>query len=356
MQEMRTMDFDLLRRLCKTPGIAGHEDRVLNLAATELRPLVDELHSDALGNVIGVKKGKGGPRVMVSAHADEIGFLVKYIDDKGFLRLQPVGGWDPRNMMSQRVDVQCRDGQSRVGALQIGAKPIHLLDPGEAKPPKIEEFFVDLGLPAEQVKAHVEIGAMVTMDRAFVENDETVMSKAMDDRVSVFVLVEALRGLGETNAEVVAVVSTQEEVGLRGARTAAFDVEPDIAIGLDVTLAIDIPGSPPESAVTKLGEGTAIKIFDSSMVSHPKVVRRLRDLAEQHQIPHQLEILPRGGTDGGAMQLARGGAPAATISIPTRYIHTPNEMCAKSDIEATITLLARFIEDAGARDLRFQLA
>ena len=350
------MDFDLLRRLCQTPGIAGHEDRVLNLAASELRPLVDEMSTDAMGNVIGVKKGKGGLRVMVSAHADEIGFLVKHIDDKGFLRLQPVGGWDARNMMSQRVAVQCRDGQPRVGALQIAAKPIHLLEPGEVKPPKIEEYFVDLGLPADQVKATVDIGDMVTMDRAFVDNDDTVMSKAMDDRASVFVLIEAMRQIGETNAEIVAVISTQEEVGLRGAKTAAFDVKPDIAIGLDVTLAIDIPGSPPENAVTKLGAGTAIKVFDSSMVSHPKVVRRLRDLAEQHQIPHQLEILPRGGTDGGAMQLSRGGAPAATISIPTRYIHTPNEMCAKSDIEATVNLLARFLEDTGAQDFRFRLA
>lgn len=350
------MDYELLRRLCQTPGIAAHEDRVLDLAGRELRPLVDDIRTDALGNVIGTKRGKGGPRVMVAAHADEIGFLVKYIDDRGFLRLQPVGGWDPRNMMSQRVAVQCRDGKARVGALQIAAKPIHLLDPSEIKPPKIEEFFVDLGLPADQVKASVDIGDIVTMDRDFVENDETVMSKAMDDRVSVFILIEAIRALGQTNAEVVAVVSTQEEVGLRGAHAAAFDVQPDIAIGLDVTLAVDVPGAPPENAVTRLGDGTAIKIFDSSMVSHPKVVRRLRDLAEQHQIPHQLEILPRGGTDGGAMQLARGGAPAATISIPTRYIHTPNEMCAKSDIEATITLLTRFLEDAGSQELRFRLA
>lgn len=350
------MEFDLLKRLCETPGIAGHEDHVLDLAAAELRPLLDDMSSDALGNVIGVKKGKGGPRVMVAAHADEIGFLVKFIDERGFLRLQPVGGWDPRNLMSQRVMVHCRDGRSRLGALQIGAKPIHLLDPSEIKPPKVDEFFVDLGLPADEVKAAVDVGDMVTMDRPFVENDCTVMSKALDNRVSVFVLIEAMRSLEPVNAEIVAVVSTQEEIGLRGARSAAFDIKPDIAIGLDVTLAVDIPGAPIENAVTKLGAGTAIKIYDTSMMSHPKVVRRLRDLAEQHAIPHQLEILPAGGTDGGAMQLARGGAPAATISIPTRYIHTPNEMSAKADIEATIKLLCRFLGDAGSHDFRYRIA
>lgn len=350
------MDYGLLKRLCETPGIAGHEDRVLDLAAAELRPLVDELTSDALGNVLGVKRGSGGPRVMVSAHADEIGFLVKFVDDRGFLRLQTVGGWDPRNMMSQRVLVHGRDGQSRRGALQIAAKPIHLLDPSEIKPPKADEFFVDLGLPAETVKTVVEVGDMVTMDRAFEENDHTVMGKALDDRVSVFILIEAMRALKATNAEVVAVVSTQEEVGLRGARSAAFHVEPDVAIGLDVTLAVDIPGAPVENAVTKLGSGVAIKIFDSSMMSHPKVVRRLRDLAEERGITHQLEVLPMGGTDGGAMQLARGGAPAATLSIPTRYIHTPNEMCVKADIEATIELLTAFLEDASAREFRYRIA
>jgi len=350
------VDYALLKELCETPGIAGYEDRVLDVAVAALRPLVDELSSDALGNVIGVKKGSGGPRVMLAAHADEIGFLVKFIDERGFLRIQPVGGWDPRNLMSQRVLVQGRDGRSHRGALQIAAKPIHLLDPSEIKNPKVDEFFIDLGLPVETVKSSVEIGDMVTMDRSFEENDHIVMSKALDDRVAVFVLIEAIRALGKTNAEVIAVVSTQEEVGLRGARTAAFHLEPDVAIGLDVTLAVDIPGAPVESAVTRLGEGTAIKIFDSSMISHPKVVRRLRDLAEQHGIKHQLEVLPAGGTDGGAMQLARSGAPAATISIPTRYIHTPNEMCVKADIEASINLLVKFIEDVGSQDFRYRIA
>ena len=350
------MDYALLKELCETPGIAGFEDRVLNVAAAALRPTVDDLSSDALGNVIGIKRGNGGPRVIVAAHADEIGFVIKFVDDRGFLRLQPVGGWDPRNLMSQRVLVHCRDGEARRGALQIAAKPIHLLDPSEIKNPKVDEFFVDLGLPAETTKRVVDVGDMVTMDRDFVENDYTVMSKALDDRVSVFVLIEAMRALTRTDAEIVAVVSTQEEVGLRGARAAAFHLEPDVAIGLDVTLAVDIPGAPVESAVTRLDNGTAIKIFDSSMISHPKVVRRLRDLAERRGIKHQLEVLPAGGTDGGAMQLARGGAPAATISIPTRYIHTPNEMCTKADIEATIDLLVAFLEDPGSHDFRYRIA
>ncbi|MFT4038986.1 MAG: M42 family metallopeptidase [Thermomicrobiales bacterium] len=346
---MSAINVDLLQRLCAVPGIPAREDAVRALVIAELRPLVDDLRVDALGNVIATRKGDG-PTVMIAAHMDEIGFFVSHIDDKGFLRLQNVGGFDARTLVAQRVIVTAADGAEYPGTIQPGAKPIHLLDSSEVKPAKLPELFVDTGLPAERVKETFEIGDMVTIDRPLIEAGECVMGKALDDRVGVFVMIEALRAAGASNANIVAVATTQEEVGLRGAETSAYAVQPDIAIALDVTLALDIPGAPPETAVSRLGEGVAIKVLDGSSISHPKLLRHFRDLAAQHEIPHQLEILPRGGTDAGAMQRVRAGAPAITLSIPTRYVHTANETASLSDVAATITLLARYLEDAGTRE------
>ena len=238
------INFDLLRRLCETPGVSGREDQVRDLVIEELRPLTDEISVDTMGNVIAVKKGHAAGRAsMLAAHTDEIGFLVKFVDDKGFLRVQPVGGWDPRTMVAQRVHVHGFGGQTLLGTLMPAAKPIHLLTPEELnKPPKIEEFFVDLGLPVDQVKAQVEMGDMVTMARTTERVGDMVVSKSLDDRLSVFIMIEALRAVGPHSAEIVAVATTQEEVGLRGATTAAYALQPDIGIALDVTLANDFPG------------------------------------------------------------------------------------------------------------------
>ena len=342
-----SINFDLLKTLCETPGVSGREDKVRDLVIEELRPLTDEISVDTLGNVIAVKKGTGGPRVMLAAHLDEIGFLVKYVDDKGFLRVQPVGGWDPRTMVAQRVHIHGFGGQALLGTLMPAAKPIHLLTAEEmAKPPKMEEFFVDLGLPVDEVKAQVEIGDMVTMARTTERVGSNVVSKCLDDRLSVFVMIEALRAVGPHTAEIIAVATTQEEVGLRGATTAAYALQPDIGIALDVTLANDFPGVDGQDQVTRLGEGAALKIMDGSTLSHPKLLRHFRDLAEKHSIKHQLEILSRGGTDAGAIQRSRAGVPTFTLSLPTRYIHTVNEMASIADIEATTALLARYLEDA----------
>ena len=347
------MNIDLLKRLCQTPGIAGREDLVRAVVVEELRPLVDELRVDVLGNVVGTKRGTGGPRVMIAAHLDEIGFFVKHIDDDGFLRLQPVGGFDARVLVAQRVLVHGYAGESLRGVVQPAAKPIHLLDPNDAKPPKIEELFVDLGLPNDAVRAKVEVGDMVTLDRTTEQVGETVVSKALDDRLGVYVMIEAVRAMQGTAAEILAVATTQEEVGLRGAETAGYALEPDIAIALDVTLAADYPGGPKDQAVTRLGSGVALKVMDSSQLSHPKLLRHLRDIAEANGIPYQLEILPRGGTDAGAIQRARGGVAATTISLPSRYVHTVNEMANVHDIDAGVTLLARYLEEAGTRDYAF---
>jgi putative aminopeptidase FrvX len=346
-QDTPAINFDLLKRICESPGIPGREDVIRRLVRDELAAVVDETSIDALGNVVGLRRGQGGPRVMVAAHIDEIGFLVKHIDDKGFLRLQPVGGFDPRVLVAQRVDVHGYGGKVLRGVLGVSAKPIHLLEPSEIKPPKIEELFVDVGLSADEVRANVEVGDMVTLERVVEPAGNTVIGKSMDDRVCVFQMIEALRQLnGPTKAEIVAVATTQEEVGLRGALTAAQHIQPDIAVALDITLAMDIPGAVDQDAVTRLNQGVGIKIMDSSFISNHKLVAHLREIARTYDIPHQLEILPRGGTDAGSMQKVHGGVPAITLSIPTRYVHTVNEMCAVSDINAAINLLARYLEHA----------
>ena len=350
---MSELNFGLLKRLCETPGIPGREEQMRRLVADEMRPLTDTIDVDAMGSVIGFKKGaQDGPRVMIAAHMDEIGFMVKHIDDKGFVRLNPLGGWDPRTMFAQRVLVHGFTGQTLRGALMPAARPIHLLTAEEAnKPPKIEEFFVDLGLPADKVKALIEPGDMVTMDRTAEQVGNFIMSKTLDDRLSVFVMLEALRLLKGKNvkANILAVATTQEEVGLRGATTAAYALQPDIGIALDVTLANDYPGPADHEKITQLGHGAAIKISDSSLICHPKLVRHFRDIAEAKNINYQLEILPRGGTDAGGIQRSRGGVPSFTLSIPTRYIHTVNESAHVEDIQAAIDLLAAYLEDAHAR-------
>ena len=345
--ENNDFNFDLLKRLCETPGIAGREDAVRALVMEELQGLVDDITIDALGNVVGVKRGQGGPRVMVAAHMDEIGFMVKHIDDNGFIRAHPIGGFDPRVLPAQRVIVHGFGGETFRGVLAVAAKPIHLLDPGDIKPPKLDELFVDIGLSGAEARARIDIGDMITMDRTVERVGKTIIGKAFDDRMCVFQMIEALRRLGaQPRADIVVVATTQEEVGLRGAQTSAYHLEPDIALALDITLAMDIPGSAEQDTVTRLGGGVAIKLMDSSTISNHKLVRHLRAIAQDSNIPHQLEILPRGGTDAGAMQRARGGAPAVTISIPTRYVHTVNEMCAVEDVLSSIDLLARYLERA----------
>ena len=348
------MDFnyDLIKRICEAPGIPGREDAVRPIVIEALEPLVDDIRVDALGNVIATKRGSGGPRVMLAAHMDEIGFIVRSIDDDGFVRLQNVGGFDARVLPSQRVLVHTADGSVLRGAMQLATKPTHILSADEIKAPKLSDIYVDLGMGGDAVKSQVEIGDMVTFDRTLERVGDCVLSKSLDDRASVFMMIEALRTMGEHQAEIVAVATTQEEVGLRGARTAAFGVDPDIGVALDVTIAGDIPGFDKNERVTKLGDGVAIKIFDSSHIPNHKLIRHLRDVAQQHQIKHQLEVLARGGTDAAAIQLSRAGAPVITVSLPTRYLHTVNEMANIDDIQSEITLLARYLEEAHTGDYR----
>jgi putative aminopeptidase FrvX len=340
----------LLRRLIETPGVPGREEQQREIAREELGGLTDEVRTDALGSVIGTKKGWDDVRVMVAAHTDEIGFLVKYIDDKGFLRLQTLGGHDPANMVSQRVVLTTAGGEALRGVLQPQRKPPHLATEEDKKPPKAEEFFVDLGMPAEEVKEKVRVGDYAVMDRSLEKVGANYVGKAMDDRIGVFVMYEALRAMGEHEATVFAVATSQEEVGWRGAAASGSALEPTVVVALDVTLAIDIPGVEDENEISPLGKGAALTVMDGYSISHPKLVEHFRAIAEREGIQHQMEILPSGGTDAGEVQRLHGGVPAITLSIPCRYVHTPNEMVNAEDVRAAITLLARYLEEAHTGD------
>jgi tetrahedral aminopeptidase len=339
------VNVDLLKELCEAHGVSGYEDAIREIVRRELSPLC-EVSADSMGNLICIKRGSGNKKVMIAAHMDEIGFVVKHVDKDGFLRLNPLGGWDPRQMNSQRVMVHCRGGALQ-GTLMYGTKPAHLLSDAEKKEGQnLDNFFVDLGISGDEVKDKVRSGDMVTMHGRFSEVGNHFACKTMDDRVGVFVMIEAVKALGEHQCDVYAVATVQEEIGLRGAAASGWSVQPDVVVALDITLANDIPGIPEQDQITKLGEGAAIKIMDSSLICHPKLVNHFRDVAEKHGIKHQMEILPRGGTDAGAVQRLHGGIPSFTLSIPCRYVHTVNETVHPEDVQACIDLLARYVEEA----------
>jgi putative aminopeptidase FrvX len=346
------MDIDLFRRLCETPGIPGREERVRALIEKETKGLFDSRETDAMGSYVCVRKptrkSKGKiTRVMLAAHMDEIGFFVRHVDENGMIWVNPAGGFDTRNLFATRVLVCTAKGDFK-GVMNPGGKPIHISSDAErTKVPGVEEFFIDLGRDAADVKKHVEIGDFVTLDTPFLETPKKLVSKAIDNRLACFVAIEAIRMLAKRKAghacEIVCAFTTQEEVGLRGAQTAAYAAKADIGIGLDVTLACDTPGVPDNQRVTKQGSGAGIMVQDSSMISDYTLVEDFVAVAKKHRIAHQKCILPRGGQDGAAIQRAGHGAKCIAIVTGTRYIHTTTEMVDKGDLEATIELLGEWL-------------
>jgi len=334
------IDFDLLKRISETPGAPGFEARIRQLVREEIAGLVDELVVDSMGSLIGVRKGAEPKRVMVAAHMDEISFIVTHVDDEGFIRFHPLGGFDPKTLTAQRVVVHGREEILGV----MGSKPVHLMSPEEKnKNPQIKDYFVDTGRPAEEVKKLVDIGDPITRERDLVLMGPCINGKSLDNRVSVYILIEVLRALQGKKLpyDFYAAFTVQEEVGLRGAFNAAGHVDPDFGLGLDVTIAFDTPGAQPHEMVTRLGQGTAVKILDGSVICDTRMTAFLRDAATRHGIPHQLEILPAGGTDTGALQRqGTKGAIAGALSIPLRHVHQSIEMAHTGDIRATIDLLA----------------
>lgn len=341
------MTQKLLKQLSEAFGGSGHEAEVAAIVTTELKKCCDKVTTDSIGNVIGVKKGKGGgkkQKIMLAAHMDEIGFLVNHIDTKGFLRITPAGGFDPRTMIAQSVTVLGKGKTKLPGLLNVEGKPIHLQSADERKKTlEVADFFVDLGLPVKKVKTLVEVGDRVIWNRDLIEMGDCVTGKALDDRLGLYVMIEALNRVKSSKFDIYAVGTVQEEFSLLGAIASSYAIAPDIAVALDVTLAVDLPGSGEHQQVTQLGQGTAIKIMDSLSISNPALVKDFRKVADKNKIPYQLEILARGGTDAGGMQRARGGVRTMTLSIPLRYVHSVNETAHRSDIQATIDLLAAYL-------------
>ena len=345
--------MQLLKELCECSGVPGREERLREIVRRELEPIADELRVDGMGNLI-IKKnasvGENPKKLMLAAHMDEIGFVVSHIDKKGLLRLVPLGGHDPRNMVAQRVTVAGTQ-KDYTGLLYPGVKPPHIQTEADRnKKLDVSDFVVDLYMSADDVKEEIEIGAMVTLQRDFAEIGDGVSCKAMDNRLAVYVMIEAVKRAESYAFETYPVATVQEEIGLRGATASAFGVNPDVGVALDITLAADIPGIPEYEQVTRLGDGTAIKIQDSSSISHPGLVAHMKTLAQERDIKYQMEILPRGGTDAGGIQRIRAGVPVITLSIPTRYVHTSIELADKGDIEATIQLLVAFLEEGHRTD------
>ncbi len=332
--------FSLLKELSETPGVSGQEDRIRARVSDHLAPLVDELHTDTLGNLTGLKRGRdsSGRRVMVAAHMDEIGLIVTRLEE-GFLRFAPVGGVDLGALPAQEVTVH---GRSDLPGL-IASRPPHVLSQEERGTPFAQsDLFIDVGLAADRLAELVSVGDFISIRRSADRLGKgQATGKAFDNRVSVVVLLQALRILqGRSHAwDVFAVVTVQEEIGLRGAKTAAFQVAPDVGIALDVTYA-EQPGAPPEESLA-MGSGPAIGLGPNL---HPVMRKLLVDTAERDEIPYTNEVLPgNSGTDAWAMQVSQAGIPTALISVPIRNMHTPAETVALKDIERSARLLAETI-------------
>jgi len=342
--------MELLKRLTELPGVPGREERVRDFLKDYARRMFDEQRVDAMGNLIcrkapGCKppRSQKPKKVMIACHMDEIGFYVSAIDDSGRLRVANVGGFDARTLFARRVLVQGR--KDLVGVLMPATKPTHVLTEEERKKiPQINEFFVDLMIDVKKVRSMVEVGDPVTLLQETVVIGEAYVGKAMDNRVASWVALNAIEKVGRRSPhEIYYVGTTQEEVGLRGAGTGAFGLEPDVAICIDVTLACDTPGVPPEDRISQFGKGVAIKVMDSSVICDRNLVDELVALAKRRKIPYQLEVLPRGGTDTAAMQRARGGIRSMAISVPCRYVHTVVEAVHKKDLQAAVDLLAAWL-------------
>jgi len=337
---------EALEKLSCACGVVGREHEVRELLVKMLKPVVDEVRVDRLGNVIGVKKGKkNAPKVMLAAHMDEIGLMVKSVTKDGFLQFAKLGGIDDRILVAQRVFVHGSKGKL---AGVVGSKPPHIMKDEEKK--KVVEYdslFIDIGAKSKDdvAKLGVRVGDVVSFDVRFVRlGKDLVLGKALDDRVGCVLLVEVMRLLEGVDCTVYAVGTVQEEVGLRGATVSAFGIAPDVALALDVTVAGDVPGVKEFEAPGKMGKGPVIGVMDSGLITHPKVLGLLVDAAEKAKIPYQLETGLAGSTDAARIALTREGVPCGVLSVATRYIHSPSSVLSLKDVEATVKLAVAAIK------------
>ncbi len=322
----------LIQKLTETFSPSGYETTICEVIRKEIQLQADEIHLDALGNLIARKgsKSKGGLKIMLAGHMDEIGLMATHIDENGFIRFTGLGGIRAAALTGGRV--RFMDGTPGV----ISSDRLTDL----AKTPTLDQCFIDVGA-SNRKDCPVKVGDVCAFDRPFLDLGNRMIAKSMDDRIGCVVMIEALHALKTSPHEIYFVFTTQEEVGLRGATTSAFGVDPDIALSVDVTSTGDTPkGSRMEVA---LGKGPAIKVKDGGMLADPRIVNWMIRTAEKAKIPYQREVLEGGTTDARAIQTARAGVPAGCISIPTRYVHNPSEMVDTRDVENSIKLLVALL-------------
>ena len=343
---------ELLAKLCEVAGAPGRENRVRKIVLDEIKPFVDEISIDNMGNVVAIKKGKEKKKVMIGAHMDEIGFIVTHIDDKGFVYFHTLGGFDPKTLTAQRVIIHGKEDVIGV----MGSKPIHLMSAADRqKVPTTKDYFIDTGLEKKTLEKIISVGDTITRERKMVEMGECLNCKSLDNRVSVFILIEMLKEMKKIPPyDVYAVFTVQEEIGIRGANVSSMQINPDFGFGLDTTIAWDTPGSTKQEQVSALGEGACIKVMDSSTVCDYRMVAYMKEIAKKKKIKTQLEILPAGGTDtAGIQRMNPGGSIAGAVSIPTRHIHQVIEMVNRNDVRASIDLLRHCVENLNSFNWEF---
>ncbi|GIN22118.1 M42 family metallopeptidase [Siminovitchia fordii] len=339
----------MLKDLTDAKGIPGNEQEPRSVMKKYIEPYADEIETDGLGSLIALKSGDAnGPKIMIAGHLDEVGFMITRIDDKGFLRFQTVGGWWSQVMLAQRVTIVTKKGDI-TGV--IGSKPPHILSAeARKKPVEIKDMFIDIGASSKEEAQEwgVRPGDMAVPYFEFtLMNDEKMMlAKAWDNRIGCAIAIDVLKNLkGEDHPNTVYGVGTvQEEVGLRGAKTAANKVKPDIAFAVDVGVAGDTPGISDKEAQAKMGEGPQIMLYDASMVSHKGLRDFVTGIADELDIPYQFDAMPGGGTDAGSTHLAGEGAPSLAITIATRYIHTHAALLHRDDYENAVKLITEVVK------------
>ncbi len=348
---MTINSVDLLQRLSETFGPSGFEDEVRDILLDVVKPLVDEVRTDRLGNLIATRRGSREEVVLLDAHMDEVGFLISYIEESGFLRLSPLGGWDARVLPGHAVTVRAANGNRVRGV--IGSLPPHVTSESErSKAHKLDDLFVDIGARsrADVEEQGIAVGSGCVPGYTFERPaDDLVIGKAFDDRAGCTIAACTLDALKdhELDATLVCAFTTSEEVGLRGARTVANQVEPHVALALECTTAVDVPGVSGARKLAVMGQGPAITLADRSILASREVVGLLEKTATEEDIPYHLKLPGGGGTDAGAIQTAGAGSLVGVIAVPARYIHAPVSMLRPSDLDASVRLTTGFVKNAG---------
>ncbi len=338
-------DWELLKRLCTAGGISGDEDEVREIILKEITPFADDIRTDALGNILVFKKGSQRPakKLMLSAHMDEVGFIVTDIDSDGQLSFECVGGINDSAVFARQVLV----GRDKLPGV-VCSKPVHLLKADEkGKPPKVSSLTIDIGAESrEEAEKYVSIGDSIIFDSFYDRNDSRIISKAIDDRFGCLVLTELIKS--ELPYDMNFVFCVQEEIGLRGARTAAYTVDPDCAIVIEATTAGDLHGVEGEKRVCLVGKGPVVSFMDRSTIYDKEYYRLAMRLGDEMNIPVQTKTMIAGGNDAGVIHISRGGVRTAAVSVPCRYLHASESLISVSDAENLIALVKALAEKMAA--------